>query len=101
MTTHPSPAVIARYTRPEIGAIWTDDARFGAMRDVEVAAAEALEGPTPEVAFETVCLVTPESVSVETIRALRQAFGLVVGVDAIRTNSHKELRLLGAHPLAS
>jgi adenylosuccinate lyase len=40
--------VIARYTRPEIGAIWTDDARFGAMRDVEVAAAEALEGPTPE-----------------------------------------------------
>jgi adenylosuccinate lyase len=40
--------VIARYTRPEIGAIWTDDARFGAMRDVEVAAAEALDGPTPE-----------------------------------------------------
>jgi adenylosuccinate lyase len=40
--------MIARYTRPEIGAIWTDEARFGAMRDVEVAAAEALEGPTPE-----------------------------------------------------
>src|SRR6201991_3972649 len=40
--------MIARYTRPEIGAIWTDDARFGAMRDVEVAAAEALDGPTPE-----------------------------------------------------
>ena len=41
-------AVIARYTRPEIGAVWTDEARFGAMRDVEVAAAEALDGPTPE-----------------------------------------------------
>ncbi|MEA2246596.1 MAG: adenylosuccinate lyase [Solirubrobacteraceae bacterium] len=40
--------MIARYTRPEIGAIWTDEARFGAMRDVEVAAAEALEGPTAE-----------------------------------------------------
>src|SRR5690348_14848719 len=40
--------VIARYTRPEIGAVWTDEARFGAMRDVEVAAAEALDGPTPE-----------------------------------------------------
>ena len=40
--------MIARYTRPEIGAIWTDEARFGAMRDVEVAAAEALDGPTPE-----------------------------------------------------
>jgi adenylosuccinate lyase len=40
--------VIARYTRPEIGAVWTDEARFTAMRDVEVAAAEALDGPTPE-----------------------------------------------------
>jgi adenylosuccinate lyase len=41
--------MIARYTRPEIGAIWTDEARFTAMRDVEVAAAEALEdGPTPD-----------------------------------------------------
>src|SRR5881628_3723092 len=43
-----SVAMIARYTRPEIGAVWTDEARFGAMRDVEVAAAEALDGPTPE-----------------------------------------------------
>ncbi len=41
--------MIARYTRPEIGAVWTDEARFGAMRDVEIAAAEALEdGPTEE-----------------------------------------------------
>lgn len=41
--------MIARYTRPEIGAVWTDEARFGAMRDVEVAAAEALtDGPTEE-----------------------------------------------------
>ena len=41
--------MIARYTRPEIGAIWTDEARFGAMRDVEIAAAEALDsGPTEE-----------------------------------------------------
>jgi adenylosuccinate lyase len=40
--------MIARYTRPEIGAVWTDEARFGAMRDVEVAAAEALDGPTPD-----------------------------------------------------
>jgi adenylosuccinate lyase len=43
-----SSAVIARYTRPEIGAVWTDEARFTAMRDVEVAAAEALEGPTAD-----------------------------------------------------
>src|SRR4051794_1872493 len=38
--------VIARYTRPELGAVWTDEARMTAWRDVEVAAAEALDGPT-------------------------------------------------------
>src|SRR4051812_31988517 len=37
--------VIARYTRPEIGAVWTDEARMEAWRRVEVAAAEELEGP--------------------------------------------------------
>jgi adenylosuccinate lyase len=37
--------VIPRYTRPELGRIWTDDARFEAMRQVEVAAAEELDGP--------------------------------------------------------
>jgi len=38
--------VIERYTRPEIGAVWTDEARMTAWRDVEVAAAQALDGPT-------------------------------------------------------
>ena len=38
--------MIARYTRPELGEIWTDEARMSAWRDVEVAAAEALDGPT-------------------------------------------------------
>jgi adenylosuccinate lyase len=37
--------VITRYTRPEMGAIWTDDARFERWRQVEVAAAEELDGP--------------------------------------------------------
>jgi adenylosuccinate lyase len=40
--------VIARYTRPELGQLWTDEARMTAWRDVEVAAAEALDGPTAE-----------------------------------------------------
>ena len=40
--------MIARYTRPELGAVWTDEARMTAWRDVEVAAAEALPGPTEE-----------------------------------------------------
>jgi adenylosuccinate lyase len=40
--------VIARYTRPELGAVWTDHARMSAWRDVEVAAAEAIDGPTEQ-----------------------------------------------------
>src|SRR5918997_1310392 len=40
--------MIERYTRPEIGAVWTDEARMTTWRDVEVAAAEALDGPSEE-----------------------------------------------------
>jgi adenylosuccinate lyase len=42
------PQVILRYTRPELAKIWSDRARFEAMRQVEVAACEELEGPTEE-----------------------------------------------------
>ena len=38
--------MIERYTRPEIGALWTDEARMEAWRLVEVAACEEMEGPT-------------------------------------------------------
>src|SRR3954469_11236242 len=41
-----NPVVIERYTRPELGRIWTDEARMEAWRRVEVAACEAMEGPT-------------------------------------------------------
>jgi adenylosuccinate lyase len=34
--------VIARYTRPELGALWTDEARMDAWRRVELAACEEL-----------------------------------------------------------
>jgi adenylosuccinate lyase len=34
--------VIARYTRPELGALWTDEARMDAWRQVELAACEEL-----------------------------------------------------------
>jgi len=40
--------VIARYTRPEMGAVWSDRARMEAWRRVEVAACEAMEGPSAE-----------------------------------------------------
>ena len=38
--------MIPRYTRRELGEVWSDHARFEAMRQVEVAAAEELDGPT-------------------------------------------------------
>ncbi len=40
--------MIARYTRPEMGALWTDEARMEAWRRVEVAACEEMEGPTEQ-----------------------------------------------------
>ncbi len=40
--------MIDRYTRPVLGEIWSDHARFEAMREVEVAACEEMDGPTPE-----------------------------------------------------
>jgi len=45
--------VIERYTRSELGELWSDHARFEAMRKVEVAACEEMpaemsDGPTPE-----------------------------------------------------
>ena len=36
--------MISRYTRPELGALWTDAARMEAWREVEVAACEELPG---------------------------------------------------------
>ena len=38
--------MIDRYTRTEIGELWTDFARFEAIRRVEVAACEEMQGPT-------------------------------------------------------
>jgi adenylosuccinate lyase len=40
--------VIARYTRPELAEVWSEDAHYEAMREVEVAAAEELSGPTAQ-----------------------------------------------------
>jgi len=39
--------MIERYTRPELGALWTDEARMEMWRRVEVAACEEMDGPTP------------------------------------------------------
>jgi adenylosuccinate lyase len=40
--------VIPRYTRRELAETWSDQAHFEAMREVEVAACEEMDGPSPE-----------------------------------------------------
>ena len=50
----------------------------------------------PEVPFQTVCLVTPETVDVNTVKSLRRAYDVVVGVEVIEEDLTKELELLGA-----
>ncbi len=40
--------MIDRYTRSEFAELWSDHARFEALRRVEVAACEEMDGPTPD-----------------------------------------------------
>jgi adenylosuccinate lyase len=40
--------MIERYTRPQMAQLWSDHARFEAMRQVEVAACEEMDGPTQD-----------------------------------------------------
>jgi adenylosuccinate lyase len=53
--------VIARYTRPELASIWSDEARFDALREVEVAACEEMDGPSPDelVAIRSATFTVP------------------------------------------
>lgn len=53
---------------------------------------------SPEVDFQTVCLVTPETVDIASIKLLRKAFDLVVGVEIIEEDNERGLQLLGEHP---
>ncbi len=49
----------------------------------------------PEVPYETVCIVTPETVDVNTIKHLRRTFDVVIGVEVIEQLNDAGLRLLG------
>ncbi|KAG6914634.1 hypothetical protein DXG01_016195 [Tephrocybe rancida] len=62
----------------------------GALKDVHPSPVVA-----PEVEFQTVCLVTPETVDVSTIKLLRKAFDVVVGVETILQQNEAGLVLLG------
>lgn len=50
---------------------------------------------SPEVDFQTICLVTPETVDVTSIKLLRRAFNTVIGVEIIEQEDERNLRLLG------
>ncbi|KAK0199237.1 glycogenin [Desarmillaria ectypa] len=49
----------------------------------------------PELEFQTVCLVTPETVDVSAIKLLRKAYNVVIGVEVIAQEDGKGLKLLG------
>ncbi|KAF8807820.1 hypothetical protein BYT27DRAFT_6590276 [Phlegmacium glaucopus] len=49
----------------------------------------------------TVCLVTPESLDVSTIKSLRKAFNLVVGVEILEQDNKHGLHLLGRPDLTT
>ncbi|KAI0296247.1 hypothetical protein BC826DRAFT_1006072 [Russula brevipes] len=67
-----------------------------ALKDVHPSPA-----PPPEVDFQTVCLVTPETVDISSIKLLRKAFDLVVGVEIIEENNERGLQLLGRPDLST
>jgi glycogenin len=45
--------------------------------------------------FHRVCLATPETLSVNTMKLLRRAFDVVVGVEVIEEGTEEGLKLLG------
>lgn len=67
-------------------------ALVAALRDVHASNATAAQ---PPIQFQTVCLITPENLAVETQATVRKAFDVVVGVDIIRENTSAGLNLLG------
>jgi adenylosuccinate lyase len=62
--------VIARYTRPELGSLWSDEARMDAWRQVEIAACEELPG-----------LLGDEGPRAQELAAIREASFTVEAVD--------------------
>jgi adenylosuccinate lyase len=74
--------VIARYTRPELGRLWSDEARMSAWREVELAASEELPG-----------LLGDDGPSAEELAAIRGAAFTVEEVD--------ERELVTEHDLAA
>ena len=91
------PACIFMATRYAFVTLITSDSYLpgaltlaAALRDIHPTPAAE-----PEVDFQTVCLVTPETVDVSSIKLLRGAFDIVTGVEIIDDDDRKGLELLG------
>ena len=72
------------------------------LREVHTDVTSPIQKGLPdEQPFQTVCLVTPNTLDVSTVRALREEFDLVVGVEEIGVSDVKDgysnLELLGKH----
>ncbi|TFK30886.1 hypothetical protein FA15DRAFT_37011 [Coprinopsis marcescibilis] len=61
----------------------------------------ALNDLHPHRQFQTLCLVTPESVDVASIKALRSSFDVVVGVEILEDANERGLKLLGRPDLTT
>ncbi|KIK94755.1 glycosyltransferase family 8 protein [Paxillus rubicundulus Ve08.2h10] len=62
----------------------------GALKDVH-----QTQSSDQQVKYDTVCMVTPETLDVTTIRLLRKAFDVVIGVEVIVQPDVESLALLG------
>jgi len=65
----------------------------GALKDVH-----QLE-PQSQLKYDTVCIVTPETLDITTIKLLRKAYDVVVGVEVIDQQDSAGLSLLGESSL--
>ena len=77
--------MIARYARPEIGRMWSDDAQLETWRQVEVATCEEMEGPTDDElgAMHSACT------TVEAVQERKRVTGHVMAafLDRIATSA--------------
>ncbi|MGD0362608.1 MAG: adenylosuccinate lyase, partial [Bryobacteraceae bacterium] len=85
--------MIARYTRPEMGRIWTDENKFRQWLEVELAASEALAemGVVPAEAARAL----REHASFDTARILEIEKEVKHDVIAITTAGAESLRAAG------
>ncbi|KAI5982723.1 glycosyltransferase family 8 protein [Pisolithus albus] len=51
--------------------------------------------PDQQLQYDTICMVTPETLDVSTPRLLRRAFDIVVGVEVLTHSDDRKLNLLG------